>query len=48
VEAAKELPARGMQKPPCRVEEKQFLGVFSAALAVMVEIPVGLRTRTAW
>ncbi len=31
VEAAMELPAQGMQKPPRRVGEKRFLGGFSAA-----------------
>jgi hypothetical protein len=48
VEARKELPARGVQKPPCRVGEKQFQGEFSAAPDGMVKIPAGLRTRPAW
>jgi hypothetical protein len=42
VEAVKELPARGVQKPPCGVGEKRFPGIFSTAPAAMVEIPVGL------
>jgi hypothetical protein len=49
VEAAKELPAWGVQKPPRGVGETLFLGGFSAAApAAMVEIPEGLRTRPAW
>jgi hypothetical protein len=48
VEAAKELLAQGVQKPPRRVGEKQFLGGFSAAPTVMMEIPAGLRTRPTW
>ncbi len=48
VEARKELLARGVQKPPCGVGEKQFPGEFSAAPDAMVKIPAGLRTRPAW
>jgi hypothetical protein len=48
VEAAKELPVWGVQKPPRGVGEKWFLGGFSAAPAVMVKMPVGLRTRPTW
>jgi hypothetical protein len=40
VEAVKKLPVRGMQKHPHRVGEKRFLGIFLAAPAVIVEIPV--------
>jgi hypothetical protein len=45
VGAAKELPAQGMQKPPCGVGEKQSLGKFSAAPAAMVKKSAGLKTR---
>jgi hypothetical protein len=48
VEAAKELPARSVQKPPWGVGEKQFPVGFSAAPAAMVKKPAGLRTRVAW
>jgi hypothetical protein len=54
LEAEKELLARGVQKPLHCVGEKRFLGEFSAAPAVMVKIPAGLKTRpvggswTAW
>jgi hypothetical protein len=47
VEAAKELPARGVLKPPHMVAEKRFPGKFSAAPAVVVKIPVGLRMKPA-
>jgi hypothetical protein len=36
VEAGKEQPAQGMQKPPLEVGKKRFLGVFLAAPIVMV------------
>ncbi len=39
MEAEKELPAQGVQKPPRWVGEKRFLGGFSVAPATMVEIP---------
>jgi hypothetical protein len=43
-----ELPAQGVQKPPCGVGEKQFPGRFSAAPAAMVKKPTGLKTRPTW
>ncbi len=48
VEAAKELPAWGVQKPPHGVGEKRFPGGFSAAPAAMVKKPAGLKMRSAW
>jgi hypothetical protein len=45
VQAAKELLARSLQKPPCRVGEKWFPGRFSAAPAAMVKIAADLKTR---
>ncbi len=48
VEAAKELLSQDMQKPSHGVGEKRFLGKFSAAPAVVVKIPAGLRTKPAW
>jgi hypothetical protein len=47
VEAAKELPAQGMQKPPRGVGEKPFPDGFLAAPATIVKKPAGLRTRPA-
>ncbi len=47
MEAAKELSAWGVQKPPSGVGEKRFLGELSAAPAGMVKKPVGLKTRPA-
>jgi hypothetical protein len=48
VEAAKELPAQGVQELPCRLGDKQFRGGLLAAPAAMVKKPAGLRTRPAW
>jgi hypothetical protein len=48
VEAAKELLAQGMQKPPRRVGEKQFPSGFSAAPAAMVKKPACQKTRPTW
>ncbi len=48
MEAAKELPAQGVQKPPRGVGKKQFSGGFLAAPAAVVKKPVGLKTRPAW
>jgi hypothetical protein len=45
VEAVKELPAQGVQKPLRDVGEKQFPRVFSTAPAAKVRIPADLKTR---
>ncbi len=48
MEATKELPARGEQKPPGGIGEKWFPGGFSAAPAEMVKKPAGLKMKSSW
>ncbi len=47
VEAVKELPAWGVQKPPRRVGKKRFPGGFLAAPAAMVRTLASLRMKLA-
>jgi hypothetical protein len=41
-------PVQGVQKPPRRVGEKQFLDSLLAAPELKVKKPAGLKTRPAW
>ncbi len=43
VEAAKELPDRGIKNLSLEIGEKQFPGIFLAASAAIVEIPADLK-----